>query len=51
MDWSAAHSGFVLASYALSFVVLAILVAFIYLRGRKLTREIDAFERRDARER
>ncbi len=44
MDWSAPHSGFVLASYALSFVVLGGLIAFTVRRDRKLKRDVAKLE-------
>lgn len=51
MDWSAAHSGFVLASYALSFAVLAGLILFIARRDRKLAREVQLLEKRRSHDR
>jgi heme exporter protein CcmD len=45
MNWSAAHSGFVLAAYLLSFAVLLAMAAFILLRDRKLAQELRTLER------
>lgn len=45
MDWNAAHIGFVVAAYAASFAGLALLLAFILLRDRKLKREVAALDR------
>ena len=39
MDYSAAHAGFVIAAYALSAVVLALLLAAVIARARKLARK------------
>lgn len=45
MDWNAAHVDFVVAAYAASFAGLAVLIAFILLRDRKLQREVAALDR------
>lgn len=51
MDFSANHIGFVIASYALTFVFLAGLIAFTLLRDRRLRAEAERLdtERRKAR--
>jgi heme exporter protein CcmD len=51
MDFSATHIGFVIASYALSFVFLAGLIVSTLLRDRKLRAEAERLdtERRKAR--
>lgn len=48
MDWNAAHIDFVVAAYAVSFAGLALLMAFILLRDRKLKRQIAALDREKA---
>jgi heme exporter protein CcmD len=51
MDFSANHAGFVIASYALSFVFLAGLIITTLGRDRKLRAEVERLdtERRKAR--
>ena len=36
MDWSAPHSGFVVAAYAISAAVIAALVLYVVLRDRRM---------------
>lgn len=52
MDFSANHIGFVLASYGMSFVLIAGLVVKILLRDRKLRSEAERLDqqRRKARQ-
>ena len=45
MDFSAPHSGFVTASYALSFVLISGLTVCILLRDRALRAEAERLER------
>ena len=45
MDFSAAHAGFVIAAYTVSFAGLAALVIFILLRDRRLRRVAATLER------
>jgi heme exporter protein CcmD len=40
MDFSASHIGFVIASYALTFVCLAALVLSILMKDRRLRAEV-----------
>jgi heme exporter protein CcmD len=47
MDFSAAHTGFVVVSYGLSFLVLAGLTAAILLKDRARSRELDQRKHRD----
>ena len=51
MDFSANHVGFVIASYALSFLLLAILIGSTLRRDRKLRAEAERLdaERRKVR--
>lgn len=51
MDFSANHIGFVIASYALTFVFLAALTLSILMRDRKLRAEAERLDaqRRKAR--
>ena len=44
MDFTANHVGFVIASYALSFVFLAVLIASTLMRDRKLRAEAERLE-------
>ena len=44
MDFSANHSGFVIASYALSFVFLAGLIASTLIRDRRLRHELELLD-------
>ena len=46
MDFAAPHIGFVVASYAVSFAGLAVLVLATVTRDRKLAREAAALETR-----
>lgn len=46
MDLDAAHAGFVIAAYAVSFAGLVALVLFIALRDRRLRRQAAAFDRK-----
>ena len=49
MDFAAAHAGFVIAAYTVSFAGLAAMVFFILLRDRRLQRQATALERDRAR--
>lgn len=49
MDFAAPHTGFVIASYAVSIAGLVILAAAILLRDRKLAREVADLETRNRR--
>jgi heme exporter protein CcmD len=49
MDLAAAHAGFVIAAYAVSFAGLAAMVLFILLRDRRLQRQAATLERDRAR--
>jgi heme exporter protein CcmD len=42
MDWNAAHSGFVIASYAISVTVLSALIYVILRRDRRLQAAVKA---------
>jgi heme exporter protein CcmD len=45
MDFQAAHSGYVIASYALSFILLGGLVFYVLGRDRRLNTEVQRLER------
>jgi heme exporter protein CcmD len=45
MDWTAPHLGFVLSAYALTFVVLLGLAAYVIVRDRRLARDVASLER------
>ncbi len=45
MDWSASHSGFVIASYAISAVFIAGLVIYIRMRDRHFKKLLAQFEK------
>ena len=49
MDFAAPHTGFVVASYAVSLFGLAVLVLTTLMRDRKLAREAAALETRKSR--
>ena len=49
MDWSASHTGFVIAAYALSVAFLALLAGAILVRDWRLRRQLAALESRRAR--
>jgi heme exporter protein CcmD len=40
VDWTAPHLGYVLASYALSFIVIGLLIIYTVWRDRRLRREV-----------
>lgn len=44
MDFSANHIGFVIASYALTFVCLAILIVSILMKDRRLRAEAERLD-------
>jgi heme exporter protein CcmD len=48
MDWSAAHLGFVIAAYLLSFAVLGGLIGFVVRRDRRLARDVELLEKQGA---
>ena len=45
MDWTAAHAGYVLASYVLSAICLAALVIYIFVRDRRSQAALAQFDR------
>ncbi len=45
MDWSANHSGFVIASYALSLIFLAGLIIYIFNRDARIKKLLAQFEK------
>jgi len=45
MDFSAPHVGFVLASYALAFILLGALVVSIWMRARRVRKRLQELER------
>jgi heme exporter protein CcmD len=45
MDWTAAHAGFVLASYVLSATCLAALVIYVFARDRRNQKALVQFDR------
>jgi heme exporter protein CcmD len=45
MDWNADHSGFVIAAYALSLVLVAGLVIYIFNRDARIRNQLAQFEK------
>jgi heme exporter protein CcmD len=45
MDWTTAHAGFVTASYAMSFIFIAALMAYVLLRDRRVKRALLEMEK------
>ncbi len=45
MDWNANHSGFVIASYAMSIVLLAGLIVYIFNRDARIRKLLAQFEK------
>jgi heme exporter protein CcmD len=45
MDWSAKYTGFVIAAYAVSFAGIALVLAYVIHRDRRMKRELDRMER------
>ena len=45
MDWSAAHAGFVIASYAMSIIFLAGLIAYTFNRDARVKNLLAQFEK------
>ena len=45
MDWSANHSGFVIASYALSLIFLAGLIIYTFNRDARIKKLLAQFEK------
>jgi heme exporter protein CcmD len=45
MDWNANHSGFVIASYALSLIFLAGLIIYIFNRDASFNKLLAQFEK------
>lgn len=45
MDWNADHSGFVIAAYALSFVLVAGLILYIFNRDARIRKRLVQFEK------
>ena len=44
MDFSAPHIGFVISSYAITFVVLGVLALWIFARARSVARRLRQLE-------
>ena len=45
MDWNASHSGFVIASYAMSLIFLAGLIFYIFNRDTRVRNLLAQFEK------
>ena len=45
MDWSAEHAGFVIAAYALSLVLIASLIIYIFNRDARISKWLAQFEK------
>ncbi len=45
MDWTANHAGFVIASYALSLVLVAGLVIHVFSRNARVRKRLAQFEK------
>jgi heme exporter protein CcmD len=45
MDWNADHAGFVIAAYALSFVLVAGLIVYIFNRDVHIRNRLAQFEK------
>lgn len=45
MDWSASHSGFVIAAYAVSTVMIACLIIYVMRRDGGVKRRLAQFEK------
>jgi heme exporter protein CcmD len=45
MDWNADHAGFVIAAYALSFVLVAGLILYIFNRDARFKKRLAEFEK------
>lgn len=45
MDWNASHSGFVIASYAISLIFLAGLITYILNRDASIKKLLAQFEK------
>jgi heme exporter protein CcmD len=45
MDWSAAHAGFVTASYVVSVICIAGLVGYVFTRDRRNKKRLAEFEK------
>jgi heme exporter protein CcmD len=46
MDWSADHAGFVIAAYALSLVLVAGLIIWIFNRDARARKRLAQFEKK-----
>ena len=46
MDWTASHTGFVVASYVMSIVFLAGLIIYIFNRDARVRKLLAQFEKR-----
>lgn len=51
MDFSAPHSGFVIASYVITAVVLLALVLSVWMRARRANMKLQSLEQRGAKRR
>ena len=45
MDWNANHSGFVIASYAISLIFLAGLIIYTFNRDARVRKQLAQFEK------
>ncbi len=45
MDWNANHAGFVIASYAMSLVLVAGLVIYVFSRDARVRKRLAQFEK------
>ena len=45
MDWNASHAGFVIASYAMSLVLVAGLVIHVFSRDARIRKRLAQFEK------
>ena len=45
MDWTASHGGFVIASYAVSLVLIAGLIFYIFNRDARIRKLLAQFEK------
>lgn len=46
MDWGAKYANFVLAAYAVSFIGIALMLAYVFHRDRQMKRALRQTERR-----
>jgi heme exporter protein CcmD len=45
MDWNASHAGFVIAAYAMSLVLVAGLVIYVFSRDARARKRLAQFEK------